>query len=95
MSPKRTWKSTKKVTDSIRYKLGGSTHIFTLVEFRAMLIEAVDQLEAAGITHVKPCHLYIPPVDAKGNPITRARGQDLEDVTISAPYRSAADEHGI
>lgn len=93
--PKKTYRQKKSTTDSFRIKLGQSTHIYPTQDMRAMLMEAADQIEAAGITHVKPCNLYVTPVDEKGNPIVRVRGQALEDVTIPGPYRSAADEHGL
>jgi hypothetical protein len=95
MPPKKTYRPKKSTTDSFRIKIGGSGNIWPTAELRAMLMEAVDRIEAAGITHVKPCHLYIPPVDAKGAPIVRIRGHELEDIVIPAPYRSAADEHGL
>jgi len=95
MPPKKTYRPKKSLPDSFKMKLGGAGNIFTTAELRAMAMEAVDHLEAAGITHVKPCNLYIPPVDAKGEPIVRVRGEALQDVVIPAPYRSAADEHGL
>ena len=93
--PYRPKQSRKSAPDSFRIKIGGSGNIWTIAELRAMLMEAADQIEAAGITHVKPCNLYIPPVDAKGDPVVRVRGHELEDIVIPAPYRSAADEHGL
>jgi hypothetical protein len=96
MPPKKTTRTTRKTyTDSFRIKLGESTHIFTTVEFRMMMMEAVDKMEAVGITHLDPGYLYIKPRDAKGNRITHVLGQQLEDILIPQPYRSAADEHGI
>lgn len=68
----------------------------TTRELRAMLHEAVDRLEAIGITHVRGSNLYVTAADEKGNPLTRlSGGRRLEDITIAAPYRSAADEHGL
>jgi hypothetical protein len=95
MPPKKPYRQKNSTTDSFRIKIGGSGNIWAIAELRAMLMEAVDRIEAAGITHVKPCYLYIPPVDAKGSPIVRVLGQELEDMVIPAPYRSAADEHGL
>ena len=95
MPPRKSTRTTKKTfTDSFKVKLGSSTFIYTLVELRQMMMELVDGLEADGITHVKACSLYVPPVDAKGLPVTRVRGRDLEERNIPHPYRSAADEHG-
>jgi hypothetical protein len=54
MKPKKTYRPKKSTTDSFRIKIGGSGNIWTMAELRAMLMEAVDRIEAAGITHVKP-----------------------------------------
>ena len=95
MAPKKGYRPKNPITDSFRIKIGGSGNIWTTVELRAMLMEAVDRMEADGITHVKPCNLYVPPVNEKGEPIVRVRGEALQDVVIPAPYRSGADEHGL
>ncbi len=94
MPPKkpRTKTPTK---DSIRIKLGGSGNQWTVTELRALANEAVDRIEATGIAHVKGCNLYVSPVDSKGQPIVRVHGAELEDIVIAAPYRSAADDHGL
>jgi len=95
-TPRKTTRTTKKsYTDSFRVKLGSSTFVYTVFEMRQMSMEAYDQMEAVGITHLKACLEYHHPVDEKGNPIVRLRGQPLEDVNIPGPYRSAADEHGL
>jgi hypothetical protein len=95
MASKKTTRYTKKTyADSFKTKLGSSTFIYTTVELRQMMMEAVDAMEADGITHVKACSLYVPPVDAKGQPVTHVRGRELEEKLIAQPYRSAADEHG-
>jgi hypothetical protein len=95
MPPRKSTRTTKRnFTESFKVKLGSSTFIYTTVELRQMMMETCDQLEADGITHVKACSLYIPPVDAKGMAVTRVRGHELEDRIIAQPYRSAADEHG-
>jgi hypothetical protein len=37
-----------------------------------------------------------PPVSLQiCDPIVRVRGHELEDIVIPAPYRSAADKHGL
>jgi hypothetical protein len=95
MPPKKTYRSKKSYPDSFRTRLGEISHIYTTADLRAMVHEMVDQLEAAGVTHVKPVNLYVSPVDAKGKPIVRLRGEPLEEVTILGPYRSAAAEHGL
>jgi hypothetical protein len=96
MPPKKTTRHTKRTyTDSFKTKLGSSTFIYTTVELRQMMMEAVDAMEADGITHVKACSLYVPPVDAKGHPVTHVRGRPLEERLVNHPYRSAADEHGV
>jgi hypothetical protein len=68
----------------------------TTRELRAMLHEAIDRLEAQGITVVRGSNLYVTPADTKGNPLTRlSGGAPLEDIEIAGPYRSAAEEHGL
>jgi hypothetical protein len=94
--PKKTY--TKKrlpSKDSIRVKIGQSAHFWTLAELRRMLHEAADRLEAAGVTHVRSCSLYVPPVNDKGQPVTVINSQPLQDLLVVEPYRSAADEHGL
>ena len=67
-----------------------------------MLNEAVDEIEAMAISHVgtpqSGCVLYIKLSDHRGDPLTNlGKYKDVlkDGITISAPYRSAADEHGI
>jgi hypothetical protein len=48
MKPKRTYRPKKSTTDSFRIKIGGSGNIWSIVELRAMLMEAADRIEAAG-----------------------------------------------
>jgi hypothetical protein len=68
----------------------------TTRELRAMLHEAVDRLEAQGITVIRGSNLYVTPADTKGNPVSRlSGGTPLEDIVIAGPYRSAAEEHGL
>lgn len=64
-------------------------------ELRAMLHEAVDNLEANGITHCRGANLYVTPCDNEGKPIIRYGRHKLKDITIAEPYPSAADEHGL
>jgi hypothetical protein len=95
-SPRKYTRSTKKTyTDSFKVKLGSATVVYTVFEMRQMDMASYDQMEADGITHLKACTQYHHPVDAKGNPVTHVRGQQLEDKHIPAPYHSAADEHGL
>ena len=53
--------------DSIRAKLGEPGNVWTIQQMRAMTIEALDEIAASGITHVRGGNLYVNPVDAKGN----------------------------
>jgi hypothetical protein len=87
--------SRKNYKESFQMKLGRPLSVWTVPELRALMMLAADRLEADGITHVKPCNLYINPVNARGEPIVRVRGEPLADVLISEPYQSAADEHGL
>ena len=95
MPPKKISATKKSYTDSFKVKLGSTTFVYTILEMRQMMMAAFDEMEADGITHVKCCNLYVPPVDAKGSPITRVKGRELEERAIPHPYRSAADEHGV
>ena len=78
----------------IRIQLKG---LRTTAELRAMLYEAIDQVEALGITHLRGSNLYVTPADQEGTPLTRfgPRHRKVDKITIEEPYRSAADEHGI
>jgi hypothetical protein len=92
---KPNYRTKKSYRESFQIKLGRPLSVFTIPQLREMMMLAADQLEAGGITHVKPCNLYINPVDARGEPIVRVLGEPLADVLIPEPYRSAADEHGL
>lgn len=86
--------SKKKTTapKGLRIQLKG---LRTTQELRAMLHEAVDSLEANGITHLRGSNLYVTPCTDEGTPIVRYGRHKLQDITISEPYPSAADEHGL
>lgn len=78
---------------SFRIRLDG---LVTPAELRVMLGEAVDRLEALGATHLRACYLYGTPSDARGERVTLvANGRAVSEISISPPYRSAADEHGV
>lgn len=95
MPPRKTTRTTNKTyTDSFKTKLGSSTFIYTVTEMRQMMMVAFDEMEADGITHLRACSLYVPPVDAKGNPITRVRGRPLEERLVPQPPSCAADDYG-
>jgi hypothetical protein len=90
-APRRSGK--QQPLKGLRIQLKG---LRTTRELRAMLHEAVDRLEAQGITVVRGSNLYVTPADTKGNPVTRlSGGAPLEDIIIPGPYRSAAEEHGL
>ena len=81
--------------DSIRITLGYKGGPWTLADARAMIIDALDQAAASGITHIARANLYLNPVDEKGRIVTRVGRQPLPDIDVPHPYRSAADEHGL
>jgi len=68
---------------------------WTIVEARAMVIDALDQAAAAGISHIARANLYLNPVDAQGRIVDRVGRHPLPDIDVPHPYRSAADEHGL
>ena len=94
---RRKTRSTKKEPprDSIRVKLGYGGGPWTIEQFRDMVIEALHQTAATGITHIARANLYINPVDEKGHIVNRVGRTPLPDLDIPHPYRSAADEHGL
>jgi hypothetical protein len=72
----------------IKIKLAGKR---TTRQLRAMLHDAVSQLEAVGIENVDWINLYITPIDKAGKPlIMRTR---IPDLVIDAPYPVAAEEY--
>ena len=81
--------------DSIRAKLGYTGGPWTITEMRAMVIDALDQAAATGITHFARANLYLNPVDAQGKIVNRVGKIPLPDIDVPHPYRSAADEHGL
>ena len=83
------------VRDSLRARLGYSGGPWTMVQARAMVIEALDEAAAAGISHIARANLYLNPVDEKGRIVNRVGRQPLPDIDVPHPYRSAADEHGL
>lgn len=96
MAPRKPPRPKTPAKDSIRIKLGGSGNHWSLHEFRALFLEGIAYLEAEGFTHVKGGNLYVSPTNAKGQSLTKLRGgHPLEDIVIAAPYRSAADDHGL
>lgn len=77
----------------LRIRLNGTR---TPNELQAMLLDAVARLEELGIRHARGVNVYLTPVSEDGTPLTPvANGQPVRSVTIEAPYRSAADEHGV
>ena len=60
-----------------------------------MVHEAIDNLEALGITHAKGGNLYVTPCDPDGNALERfgPGHTKIDQITIDGPYPSAADEH--
>jgi hypothetical protein len=86
-------KDEKPLPKGMKVQLKG---LRTTLELRAMLHEAVDQIEALGIKTVRGTNLYLTPADEQGNPLTHiAKGKKIPDIVIAEPYRSAAEEHGL
>jgi len=81
--------------DSIRAKLGYSGGPWTLPQMREMLLAALDELAATGVSHIARANLYVNPVDEKGKIVDRVGRRPLPDIDVPHPYRSAADEHGL
>jgi hypothetical protein len=80
-SPKKT-----AYPESIRFILQGR---HSLKELRDMLRDAVNKLEAMGVTHISGGNLYFPPTDAAGNPV---RAHETK-ITMNGPYPVAAEEY--
>ena len=85
----------KSQRDSIRAKLGYTGGPWTLQQVREMVLAALDELAATGISHIARANLYVNPVDEKGRTVTRIGRHPLPDIDVPHPYRSAADEHGL
>ena len=86
MPPKKTYEN------GIRQLKGHHT----TADWRAMLNEMVDQVEAVGVTHIKGTNVYLNPADKNGSPVfPRQYGRRVVFPVIEGPYRSSADEHGI
>jgi hypothetical protein len=92
-------RSRKIPLDRLRIHLKGH---HTTAELRAMLNEAVDKIEAMAITHFGTrligSDLYIKLSDHRGDALTNLGpyAEIMKDeITISEPYRSAADEHPV
>jgi len=94
MASRKTQKKSP-TRDSIRAKLGYTGGPWTIEELRAMVIDALDQAAATGITHFSRANLYLNPVDAQGKIVNRVGRTPLPDIDVPHPYRSAADEHGL
>ena len=94
MAPRKTHKPTETAPPKgMRIQLKG---LRTTRELRAMLHEAVDQIEALGIKLVRGSNLYVTPTDEQGNQVTHiSKGKKIPDIVIAEPYRSAAEEHGL
>ena len=83
----------KTKNDGLRIQLKG---LRSMQDVRAMLHQAVDELEALPITHARGINLYLTPADKEGNPVSPRRNRRrVADITIEEPYRSIADEHGL
>src|SRR5262245_18636994 len=94
MAPRKTPKKSPP-KDSVRARLGYKGGPWTMIETRAMVIDALDQLAATGVTHIARANLYLNPVDAQGRIVNRVGRAPLPDIDVPHPYRSAAEEHGL
>ncbi len=90
--PARKKTPSKPLPKGIRITLKG---LRSTKDMRAMLHEAIDQIEALGITHLRGSNLYVTACDAKGDPVTRIGRDKIEDIVIDGPYPCAADERGL
>lgn len=70
---------------SIRIKIDGKR---TTTEIREMLLQALTQLDERPFALYTNCNLYLTPTTQHG-------GKNLDTIHIKAPYRCAADEHGV
>jgi hypothetical protein len=66
-----------------------------MVEARAMVIAALDEAAATGITHIARDNLYLNPVDAQGQIVARSGHQPLPHIDVPPRNRNAADEHEL
>lgn len=94
-TPRKSYIKKPSFDDSLKFKFGEKTHVYSVDVMLEMIVQGFKQLQADGITHVAACNLYIPLRDEKGGPITRIRGEKVEDRHLPHPYRSGADEHGV
>jgi hypothetical protein len=85
---------TKAPQKGMRIQLQG---LRSTTELRAMLHEAIDNLEALGITHCRGANLYVTPCNQEGQVLTPLGSgrTKIDQLTIEGPYPSAADEHGL
>lgn len=90
----RTMAGGKKKPDGLKIQLRGFR---STPDLRNMLNLAVDEMEARGIRNARGVNLYLTPADGEGNQVfpRKEDGSRLAVITIEAPYRSAADEHGV
>jgi hypothetical protein len=80
---------------SIRIKLGYGGGPWTIDEFRIMVLQALAETAAAGVSHISRANLYFNPVDEKGRIVDRVGRTPLPDFDVPRPRRSAAEEHGL
>ena len=87
-------RTSKAASKGMRIQLQG---LRSTGELRAMLHEAIDNLEALGITYARGANLYLTPCNAEGQVLTPlgAGRTKIDQLTIEGPYPSVADEHGV
>ncbi len=83
----------KTKPSGIRIQLKG---LRTTAEIRAMLHDAINQLDDLAVTHLRGVNLYVTPADKEGSPVTpRKHRRKITSITIEQPYKSVADEYGV
>jgi len=86
--PSRSAPTKEPLPKGIKIKLVGKR---TTKQLRAMLHDAVNELEAVGIENVSGINLYVTPTDKHGSPVVRR--SKIPDLVIDAPYPVAAEEY--
>lgn len=76
----------------LRIQLKG---LHSTTELRAMLNEAVDNIEALNVQWVRGTNLYTTLCDKEAAPVypENENGKRISLIVLENPYRSVADEH--
>ncbi len=91
--PKQSAKESKPLPKGMKIQLKG---LLTIPEAIAGFHQAMDQLQSQGIKKMRGTNVYLTPADENGNVVVRiSRGQEIQDIVIVEPNRSAAEEHTL